>query len=225
MDALYRPTPVRRVFRVVQFFRLRSSPLMPSPGSDTWRCTRVVPDSSYSCFHAARIHATFDRPSGRHLTLCGVVQDVPVVFHCFLGQGQGGCFSPYAGRDKTGSWNTDVELRQRDMVRRELLIATTTFFTCGLLLQTGAQYSATVNTRACVEIRSVLAEAPQVVPARRRMSDTLDVTFPATSSRCCLTFSIWSSRTPRYFGACWNTRRLLSTNTPSSRLASLLLRW
>ena len=58
------------------------------------------------------------------------------------------------------------------MVRRELLIATSTFFTCGLLLQTGAQYSAAGNTRTCVEIRSGLAEAPQVVPARRRKSAT-----------------------------------------------------
>ena len=32
------------------------------------------------------------------------------------------------------------------MVRRELLIATSTFFTCGLLLQTGAQYSAAGNS-------------------------------------------------------------------------------
>ena len=74
-----------------------------------------------------------------------------------------------------------------------MLIAT--FFTCGLLLQIGAQYIAAGNTRACVEIRSVLAEAPQVVPARRRMSETLDVTVPATSS--------------------------MSTNMSSSRLASL----
>ena len=65
------------------------------------------------------------------------------------------------------------------MVRRELLMATSTFLTCRLLLQTGAQYSAAENTRACVEIRSVLAEAPRVVPTRRRMSETLDVTFPA----------------------------------------------
>ena len=64
------------------------------------------------------------------------------------------------------------------MVRGELLIATSTFFTCGLLLQTGAPFSAAWNTRACVEIRSVLAEAPQVVPTRRRMSEALDVTFP-----------------------------------------------
>ena len=64
---------------------------------------------------------------------------------------------------ETGSWNTGVGLRQPYMVIRELLIATSTFFTCGLLLQTGAHYSAAGNTRACVEIRSVLAEAPQVV--------------------------------------------------------------
>ena len=126
---------------------------------------------------------------------------------------------------KIRSCNTRDGLRQPEMVRRELLIATSTFFTYGLLLQTGAQYSAAGNTRACVEIRSVLAEAPQVVPARRRMSATLDVTFPATSSRCCLKFSIRSRRTPRYFGACCHTRRLLSTNTSSSRFASLLLRW
>ena len=35
------------------------------------------------------------------------------------------------------------------------------------------QYSAAGNTKACVEIRSVLAEAPHVVPARRPMSDSL----------------------------------------------------
>ena len=61
------------------------------------------------------------------------------------------------------------------MVSRELLTAMSTFFTCGLLLQTGPQYSAAGNVRACVEIRSVLTEAPQVVPARRRMSATSDV--------------------------------------------------
>ena len=42
MEALYRPTPVRSLFRVVQCFRLSSSPLTPSSGSDTWRCTRYV---------------------------------------------------------------------------------------------------------------------------------------------------------------------------------------
>ena len=42
VDALYRPTAVRSLFRVVQCFRLRYSPLTPSPWSDTWRCTRWV---------------------------------------------------------------------------------------------------------------------------------------------------------------------------------------
>ena len=59
------------------------------------------------------------------------------------------------------------------MVRRELLFAMSTFFTCGLLLQTGAQYSTAGKTRDCVEIRSVLTKPPQVVQAIRRMSETL----------------------------------------------------
>ena len=67
------------------------------------------------------------------------------------------------------------------MVCRELLIATSTFFTCGLLHQTETHYSAAMDTRARVEIRSLLAEAPQVVPARRRISEPLEATFPATS--------------------------------------------
>ena len=104
MDALYRPTPVRSLFRVVQCFRLRSSPLMPSTGSDTWRCTHVGPDASHSCFHVAAIHSSFDWSPGmtlllsivvvrftgvesawRHFIRCRVVQDVP-----------GCCFPPYA---------------------------------------------------------------------------------------------------------------------------------
>ena len=58
MDALYRRTPVRSLFRVVQCFWLRSSRLTPCPWSDTWRCTRVVPGASHSCFHVAAIHAS-----------------------------------------------------------------------------------------------------------------------------------------------------------------------
>ena len=68
MDGLYRPTPVRSLFRVVQCFRRRSSPLTPSPGSDMWRCTRVGPDASHSCIHVAAIHASFDRSSGMTLS-------------------------------------------------------------------------------------------------------------------------------------------------------------
>ena len=69
MDALYRPTPVRSLFRVVQCFRLRSSPSTPSPGSDTWQCTRVDPDVSHSYFHVATIHASFDRSSAMTLSI------------------------------------------------------------------------------------------------------------------------------------------------------------
>ena len=59
MDALYRKIPVRSLFRVVRYFRLGSSPLTPSPGSDTWRCSLVCPDASLACLHAAAIHASF----------------------------------------------------------------------------------------------------------------------------------------------------------------------
>ena len=64
MDALYRPTQIRSLFRVVQFFRLRFSPFTPSPGPDTWRGTRVGPDASHSSFHVSAIHESFDRSSG-----------------------------------------------------------------------------------------------------------------------------------------------------------------
>ena len=69
MDALYRPTPVRSLFKVVRYFRLRSSLLTPSPGSDMWRCTRVGPDASHSCFHVGAIHTPFDRSSGMTLSI------------------------------------------------------------------------------------------------------------------------------------------------------------
>ena len=106
----------------IVFNSLRSSPLTPSPGSDTWRCNRVGLDASHSCFHAAAIHASSISPQGstgtwvgiffffssgcsrhlgsplesawRHLILCGVMQDGPVVFHCIPCQGKGGCFPP-----------------------------------------------------------------------------------------------------------------------------------
>ena len=133
---------------------------------------------------------------------------MPVVFHCFRAKARVAAFRlrpAGAIPAKTGSWNTGVDLRQPHMVRRELLIATSTYFTCGLLLQTGVQCSTAENTRACEEIHSLLADAPEVVPAIRRMSETLDVSLPATSSRCYLKFSIRPWRTARYFGASWNT--------------------
>ena len=54
----------------------------------------------------------------------------------------------------------------------------------GFLHQTGVQYSAIEKTRACVEILSILAEAPQVVPVRWRMNATLvifDLTVPSVA--------------------------------------------
>ena len=107
---------------------------------------------------------------------------------------------------KTGSWNTGVGLRQPDMVRRELLIATSTFFTCGLLLQTGAQYSAAGNTRACVEIRSVLAEAPQGYRSTPRSPLRSSLSSAATTSKrplgklSPLLLTMASSLSPRHRG-------------------------
>ena len=97
-----------------------------------FRCTRVGPDASHSCFQAAANHASLDRSSGMTLSIS----------------------------TKIGCCNTGVGLRQPDMVRREPLVATSTVLTCGLLFQTEAWYSTAENTRARVEIRSILA-APQ----------------------------------------------------------------
>ena len=52
---------------------------------------------------------------------------------------------------RTGSRTIGVDFRHPVMIRRALLIATSTFFACGLLLHTGAQYSAAEKTRAWVE--------------------------------------------------------------------------
>ena len=71
------------------------------------------------------------------------------------------CYTAFRAKARVAAFR----LRPAGAIRRELLIATSTFITCGLLLQTGAHYSAAENARACVKIRSVLAEAPQVVPA------------------------------------------------------------
>ena len=59
------------------------------------------------------------------------------------------------------------------------------FFVCGLLHQTGAQDSAAEKTRAWVEMQRVFVAAPQVVPARRRISETWNVVFADIFSRCC----------------------------------------
>lgn len=60
--------------------------------------------------------------------------------------------------------------------------------------------------------RFVVAEEPQVVPAKRWIIETLDVTLALTSSRCCLRDNVLSSRTLWYLGASWNSRQLLLTD-------------
>ena len=129
----------------------------------------------------------------RSCCLCGVMEDVPVMRPCFPCQDESRPAGAIPAR--TGSRTIGVGFRHPVMIRRALLIATSTIFVCGLLLHTGAQYSAAEKTRALVDTRSVLAVAPQVVPARRRISATLDIVFARTSSRCCLKVSVRSRRT------------------------------
>ena len=45
------------------YFLQTSTPSTPSLVPDTWWCGRVGPNASQSCFHAAAIHASFDRSS------------------------------------------------------------------------------------------------------------------------------------------------------------------
>ena len=82
----------------------------------------------------------------------------------------------------TGRWHTGVGFRQPVIVRKALFMTTSTFLACGPLQQARAQYSAVEKTRACVDIRSTLAVTPQLVPARRQISETLDKTLAVTSS-------------------------------------------
>ena len=92
--------PLSSLFRVVHWFQLISSPLTPSPGSDTWRCTRVGPDASHPASMLTQSMHPSTGPQGCHsaspeppvvrftglesvwvqFILCGVVQDVPVLF-------------------------------------------------------------------------------------------------------------------------------------------------
>ena len=72
------------------------------------------------------------------------------------------------------------------MVHRELLIATSTFF---YVWASSPDRGTVFSCREYHGLRGdpqCLADSPQVVPARRRTSVTQDLTFPATSSRCCL---------------------------------------
>ena len=68
--------------------------------------------------------------------------------------------------ERTGRWLTGVARRDPETVRKELVSATSSFFLCGLLHQTGAQYSAAEKTRAWVKMRKIFVAAPKVVLAR-----------------------------------------------------------
>ena len=115
MEALYRPTPFRSLFRVIQCFRLRPSPLTPSPGSDTWRCIRagsgcfplllprcrnpcilrpVLRDDTCHLLGLLVVRFTGLEYAWRQFIICRVVQHVPVVLHCFPCQGKGSYFPP-----------------------------------------------------------------------------------------------------------------------------------
>ena len=143
MDALYRPTPVLNLFRVVQCFRLKCSALTHSPGSDTWRCTQVGTDASHSCFHIAtciilpvlggwhlaspespcsKVYGTWVRMEALHYLWCRAgcasrvsLLSVPKTRVAAFSLRPAGAIPA-----KTASWNTGVGLRQRDMVRIEL---------------------------------------------------------------------------------------------------------
>ncbi|KAK0144358.1 hypothetical protein N1851_017284 [Merluccius polli] len=181
---------------------------------------RVGPADSHSCFQADASHASVDRSSGVDLSssctallygwrdlslsrgntvvvvLCRICQSFLWAFLARARVAASRRRPAGAIPASTGRWNTGVGFRQPVMVRSAMFMATSTFLECGLLHQAGAQYSAAEKTRACVEIRSTLADAPQLVPARRRISETLDDTLAVTSSRCCLKESVLSRRTP-----------------------------
>ena len=91
---------------------------------------------------------------------------------------------------RTGCWYPGMGFRLPAIIRRALLMKTSIFFTCGLLLQAGMQYSVAEKARACVDIYSILAEALHIIPTGCRMSKTLDIILALTSSKCCLKDSI-----------------------------------
>ena len=64
MDALNRPTPVRRRFSSVHCRRGRSSPWTPSPGSRMWMCIRDGSADSHSRLQAVVIQVPTDMSSG-----------------------------------------------------------------------------------------------------------------------------------------------------------------
>ena len=54
----------------------------------------VLRDDTYHLLSLPVVRLTGLESAWRHFILCAVVQDVPVVFHCFPCQFEGGCFPP-----------------------------------------------------------------------------------------------------------------------------------
>ena len=109
-----------------------------------------------------------------------------------------------------GSWLA-VSCRQLEMILKVLLRVISSLLMCGLLHQTGVQYSAAENTRAWVEMRRVFIAVHHVVPVRWQISATRAVVFALTLTRCCLNVNICLSFTPKFVGADWNCGLMLST--------------
>ena len=59
------------------------------PSTGPQGCHLVSPEPP-----CCRVYGTWVCIAKRHFIRCGVVQDVPVVFHCFPCQCEGGCFPP-----------------------------------------------------------------------------------------------------------------------------------
>ena len=58
-------------------------------------------------------------------------------------------------------------MQEAETVHKAVLSVMSSFLVLKLLHQTGEQYSAAEKTSAWVEVRRVLAKAPQVVPDKR----------------------------------------------------------
>ena len=118
----------------------------------TWRCTRVgpgaIPTPASTCHNPCIVRPVLRDDTWHRLSLlvvgftalsCRMFQSCFIAFRAKARVDAFRLRPAGAIPAKAGGCNTGVGLRQPDMVRRELLIATSTFFKCELLLQTGAQ--------------------------------------------------------------------------------------
>ena len=126
---------------------------------------------------------------------------------------------------RIGRLSAGVGRRHPVTIRKALLMVGSMRWVGVLRHQTGAQCSAVECIRARVDIRRVVAPAPQPEPANHFRSATRDVSFLRSESRCRRYVSDLSNVTPRYLGSEQKGRFSLLYLTLSSRLVSLLLRW